>query len=1832
MPTLNALKAVKNVKRRLIDFVLEDHFVKDTTVRDACQAIWGGSPEEGGLVSDLWVEGTFPNKTSGSSLAQRAVDGEFSPKLCELIDKNNGFGKNWIPRSIQSESMDAALEGYKAAVKPSIVVTAGTGAGKTEAFLLPMLNELFTYKAKQGEGVSSIILYPMNALVKDQVDRLHGWLNGQPEVRLFSFTGATPEKDGPQQFRDGSRFTSREEARGKGIINPNGRFMRENGGGRVRGYRPPEILVTNYSMLEYMLARRQDQVFFGKNLRTIVLDEAHLYRGNLAAEIALLLRRVYLKCGVSPEDVLQFATSATIGRGGKEGDQQLKEFAAKLFTKNVEQIKLIKGEVEKNEDFSAEADPFPLNAAALAEAAVPQEETLTVGENQDFHATQKWDEWKTYLETVFGETLLADGVNNVGNQHIAKLLHWLLPRSAKFQDLYAKLFNDGTTSRIRLESLAKEIFPGAELPISCETCRRLLELGALARAEADALPLIPNRVHALFRAPDGLSFCLDPKGGCEKTRIANEGFFFSPNRKPMPNDQFSATSLSVARCEDSGEWFLAGMDDALGHLCEVPQHMMWKQDGEDRKGKAEMDADAESEDNDAVFGSKIRYFKLGSGDIFIQRDDGKLGGEKQDGYAELVEHDTCPVSGVSLASRARFFSSPSRLTLSIIVESLLAEMPAFPGQAAQILPASGRRLIAFSDSRSEASRLGPKLQEQHETQIVRAALARALTDDAGSAFDEKSNKLERKKRNRLVENNPENQADLDEEIIILEHEVAGLAQGISIDDFAHLLGERSEISQLINDSADAREEHSPNDWPQQWEHNKLAIKQDAYLKNLLARELCRRPSWPGLTTETTGLIEVVYPGIEDLQIPDAIGGIGTEQGRTNLKDNWTDLLVLLCDETRNKGCITGGNGQCDKEIFCGKWLTYDAAGYSEANLCPTTGVERTRVGKFMMGLVWATGIGADWATAQQILKVAFDQLLAASANVNYTWLKRSENAGTQGKTLQIDFRGLRFREPLTLFRCEKTGQIWTRAIGSIVPSIADVSMQPVSVTELDNDPFVGRRRNEWRTDKVFELALWAEEHSAQLQVTENERIQNLFKAGIRNVLSSTTTLELGIDIGGLSGVVMGNMPPGKASYLQRAGRAGRRADGSSLVAGFARSTPYERKTFLGFGDYLDEPLPPPTVFLDREKIVRRHLHMYLLGEFMNSNLPDDENAGGMNAFNNMAVFTGRKVPTYWNNLQVDREQWNIPVDLPATLLASAFVVYLEQIQNAEPTEPYQKICREISDFEDNWSRIIGGAIVDFQKVTTNWCESFDALGQVWNAAGYNEQDLRLCSMLCREGNSMDTAVIEEMGNGLFIPRYGFPIGVKSLKVLPPKIKDGAPKSKDDGRYKLERDAVMAMREYSPGSQILVGGKRITSRGILKHWTGENVNIDGNVMLSRGHYQLGGGDFRFHEGYMEYNDGQTYKQAIFPKHGFTTATSEQPERGSKLEKVGQTIIGTTVFNGNGKGRKVQMTQLLSGQFVDGGEIYVINEGRDSNGFAICTRCGFAKAEDSAANGAESLPKKFKTHTSIFRDSGTCWGPNQVPQVLRNQMIAAKQITDLLLLDFSGLISATEKNTAITLAQALRLAGAELLHLDPREIRTLNPIPYGPASGYALVIYDSLAGGSGHVEELSKMADTWFDATIQLLTVDGDVSNEWKVREATRRLLTSEIRDFDANFRFKPNEALQVLGKILNGGADIWNLERIASEEALPDQFDFLPPGGYMKTLLTCKSQDTPKNGQFGIVRRADGSLDCGKWTYRLRRTLHDNVMMFRLIGSAGLDQLSPIAAGELPELIAVEPTF
>ena len=213
----------------------------------------------------------------------------------KYFDINNKFPAGRRLFEHQSKSIRAANRLLPQG-RPSIVVTAGTGAGKTEAFLLPILSGLWNRPRMKGaNGMRCLILYPMNALVTDQVTRLYELLDVQERLSLFHFTSETPETNRQATARGEEWAPCRRRSRDA---------ARES---------VPDIVITNYSMLEYMLCRPQDSGFFDQALEYIVLDEAHLYTGTLAAEITLLLRRLRDRCGVAPEVITHIATSATLG-------------------------------------------------------------------------------------------------------------------------------------------------------------------------------------------------------------------------------------------------------------------------------------------------------------------------------------------------------------------------------------------------------------------------------------------------------------------------------------------------------------------------------------------------------------------------------------------------------------------------------------------------------------------------------------------------------------------------------------------------------------------------------------------------------------------------------------------------------------------------------------------------------------------------------------------------------------------------------------------------------------------------------------------------------------------------------------------------------------------------------------------------------------------------------------------------------------------------------------------------------------------------------------------------------------------------------------------------------------------------------------------------------------------------------------------------------------------------------------------------------------------------------------------------------------------------------
>ena len=194
--------------------------------------------------------------------------------------------------------------------QPTLVAT-GTGSGKTEAFMYPILD--YCYQNRDKKGIKAIIIYPMNALATDQAKRFAKAISsteslGGTRVGLYIGSGEeNPHKSMTKEYV----ITDKE----------------------LLGDNPPDILLTNYKMLDFMLMRPRDQKIWKHNIDTdilkfIAVDEIHTFDGAQGTDLASLLRRLYAKLGVKKDDLACIGTSATLG---SDGTKEIRDFASDVF-------------------------------------------------------------------------------------------------------------------------------------------------------------------------------------------------------------------------------------------------------------------------------------------------------------------------------------------------------------------------------------------------------------------------------------------------------------------------------------------------------------------------------------------------------------------------------------------------------------------------------------------------------------------------------------------------------------------------------------------------------------------------------------------------------------------------------------------------------------------------------------------------------------------------------------------------------------------------------------------------------------------------------------------------------------------------------------------------------------------------------------------------------------------------------------------------------------------------------------------------------------------------------------------------------------------------------------------------------------------------------------------------------------------------------------------------------------------------------------------------------------------------------------------------------------
>ncbi len=558
------------------------------------------------------------------------------------------------------------------------LVLSGTGSGKTEAFLVPVVDACLR---DPSPGIKAVVVYPMNALANDQLQRLRHLL-ADSQVSFGRYTGDTPETDAGDSRRPARPAGSPDNLRWSR------KAMREE---------PPKILLTNYTMLEYLLLRGRDEELFRHGAPSyLVVDEIHLFNGVLGAEVGALLRRFRQHTVSGEHSICMVGTSAT---AGAEETTELRLFAERFFGAHFEPEALV-----------AET-PTPF---AEPGAIVPAPPSLT-------------------------PDLLAEAIDEAGLAALAKATLGLdLPGDESFAGALGKVIDGYTTVSVVERALARPspVARAAEalaaLPEragqSEEACRleaqALVLLGAAARVatvgEEEPEARFRPRVHQVLRSLSGLWRCTDP--ACGSLR-GPEG----------SRCRCGALALPLATCRTCGEAYwsspaptadLGGVTLALPLDFERDRPTLFM-----AEPARLVDPVNEDEDGNKVTWAASRLCSYCGGFASGARPVAHLRNCPRanfDGVEVLASTDNvhCPACG-SQGARNRpvllALKGSAAASVAVITQGLSDELRARSGEAAG-------RLLVFADSRQNAAQQAGYSDDQGARVAVRQLMASSVAE------------------------------------------------------------------------------------------------------------------------------------------------------------------------------------------------------------------------------------------------------------------------------------------------------------------------------------------------------------------------------------------------------------------------------------------------------------------------------------------------------------------------------------------------------------------------------------------------------------------------------------------------------------------------------------------------------------------------------------------------------------------------------------------------------------------------------------------------------------------------------------------------------------------------------------------------------------------------------------------------------------------------------------------------------------------------------------------------------------------------------------------------
>jgi DEAD/DEAH box helicase domain-containing protein len=1035
------------------------------------------------------------------------------------------------------------------------LVTTGTGSGKTECFLYPILDHCHRAAVSGERGIKAIVLYPMNALASDQAERLAKELHRDP--RLTGVVSAGLYVGGR-----GSHGTS-----GPNHLIDDRKVLRQA---------PPDILLTNYKMLDLLLMRPEDrelwQFIKPDTLRYLVLDELHSYDGAQGSDVACLIRRLRARLDIPRGALTCVGTSATIG--GESSATALRTFAGQLFDEVIEAEAVVRE-----------------NRLELAEAFPPcaPEETLTDSPLLEPEARLDPEQFTDALSYVSAQAALWLGdmppsAAQLGERlarhaFLRRLLEALRPRSGqRGPQLWSEVADRLAYAWPEFEALHHERrwlvlnsflalvaharrgddspAPGPQ-PLAAERERPFLELqvqlwvkelrGLVRKVEAQGCHFAwrdeldedvvgehyAAQVYCRECGVDGLSALVQPARSQLKVNSRQVGDAWV-SRRP---------ELRFVRLHDRGE--LDGEPAPQQYLCphclDVAPDKLSCQHGH---AVATIPA--------AVFESTSSESRRYKGDC------------PKCGSDETLTFLASRVATLSSVAISKIFHSPYHRTVR--------EAP---------------KLLAFTDSVQDASHRASFFANRTFRFNLRTAIQATLSAHGGElAFE-----------------------SLGDALLTLWSSDARLSEPRAIATFLPPDLREHEAYMAYRDAV--AEGRTPSDAEYRAAHELLRLRLSWEVTLEYGLDVHVGRSLDSTRCSTAGFDEArLTQAVDELVL--FLQENSPVRPRGALDRAFVQhMLEGLLHRLRTRGAIH--HPLLDEYVAKGQSFYLRKARKPELSVFgPDTPVPRF----LYLGhehkhfdVLSPRGTARTWLRDFCHRSLSLDAKDPGIDALNARAFTALERAGltlrkpsSGGEIIALDPAAMFVTSEVARLHCDRCHNRLTLPLTAALRWNGNRCTRYrchkgyLQLSDIDprNDAFDYYRKlyHSDRVERVFTA-----EHTGLLERSVREALEQDFKRGLRpdapNLLTCTPTLEMGIDIGDLSAVLLCSVPPTAANYQQRVGRAGR-ASGNALVVTFARTDPHDLFFHTEPAQIMSGEVSPPGCFLDAPEILQRQMTAHAL--------------------------------------------------------------------------------------------------------------------------------------------------------------------------------------------------------------------------------------------------------------------------------------------------------------------------------------------------------------------------------------------------------------------------------------------------------------------------------------------------------------------------------------------------------------------------------------------------------------------------------------------------------------